>query len=335
MMFGISHGCNSIVRHTVSFCKYRKFSTHLYVKGFGIYGALGLSEDLRDAKSFVKLILNEDEPDDKVTAVSAGYGHSAVVTESGKLYMWGRPYDFGSLNRFFYRLTPIFARFYWKNSEFFLPKDENMKFHRLPVLLHDQNNKIVDVKCSAGLTVFLSDKGKIYAFGENRFSQCGIHTALLKKGLPDDVINPIEITIPLSVKIDVGLQHGIALTKEGEVYTWGKTDRGRLGLNINDFQQEPKSLPCQVMLPHPRNGCNISAIDISAGFAHSTAIAKDGSFYVWGRGMSVTEKQQKIEKKKSFLRKITEDTVYEYEDQLLPRRIDLPGNRKAVKIFSR
>jgi alpha-tubulin suppressor-like RCC1 family protein len=330
MVLGISHCFSGIVRTTISFCKYRKFSTHLYVKGFGVYGALGVSENLEDAKSFVKLVLNEDEPEDVISA-SAGYGHSAAVTKSGKLYMWGRPYDVRSLDHFFYRVTPNFARIFWRNSEIFLPEDENIKLYRLPVLLHDQ--KVVDVKCSAGLTVFLTDKGKVFAFGENSVSQCGIHTSPLKRGLPNDVINPTEITsIPSSVKIGVGLQHGIALTKEGEVYTWGKTDRGRLGLSINDFRKESKSLPCQVMLRHPRNDSNIPAVDVSAGFAHCTAIAKDGSFYVWGRGMSLTEKKQE---KKSFLRRKTGDTVYKNEDQLLPRRIVLPGNRKAMKIFSR
>eukprot|EP01034_Spumella_vulgaris_P034290 gene34290-42286_t len=59
---------------------------------------------------------------------------------------------------------------------------------------------------------------------------------------------------------------------------------------------------------------------VCGGFSHSAAISMNGEVYVWGKGLS--------DKQKPGL------SVRQFEDQLVPRRIDLPDGRVAIDITS-
>ena len=62
----------------------------LYAQGYGAFGALGTG-DLRCRDNFTHVKL----PDNLVPRhVSAGYGHSGIVTTCGKLFISGIPIEF-------------------------------------------------------------------------------------------------------------------------------------------------------------------------------------------------------------------------------------------------
>jgi alpha-tubulin suppressor-like RCC1 family protein len=215
-----------------------------------------------------------------------------------------------------YSVSKAFARMVSKssNSNMF---GSSSSFHGCPTLLQGQID-IKDVSCSAGLTLYLTGGGQIYCFGQNRWMQCGLK--------PEDnlhVYQPSLLTdIPAASKFVAGLQHGIAMTKDGDVFTWGKSDKGRLGCG----PESPKEYcfgPRKVLLAHPRTGDNMKAIDVSAGFANSAAVSDDGALYVWGKGMSI----QDSDKGKGLIKV--------FDDQFTPRRITLPGNRQVVRVYSR
>lgn len=90
--------------------------------------------------------------------------------------------------------------------------------------------RATDVACSAGLTVVLTDEGRVFCMGYNRWGQCG-------QG-PDNVFTVFE---PLLVggkvlenetvtKLAVGFQQVLVLCESGAVYGWGKGLRGQLGI---------------------------------------------------------------------------------------------------------
>ncbi|XP_035829751.1 probable E3 ubiquitin-protein ligase HERC1 isoform X3 [Aplysia californica] len=70
--------------------------------------------------------------------------------------------------------------------------------------------------------------------------------------------------------------HTLALTTEGELFSWGDGDYGKLGLGGNHTQKFPKII--QGPLAQKVVKC------MSAGYRHSAAVTVDGELYTWGEG---------------------------------------------------
>ncbi|XP_066535877.1 E3 ISG15--protein ligase HERC5-like [Hoplias malabaricus] len=77
------------------------------------------------------------------------------------------------------------------------------------------------------------------------------------------------------IQVVCGDQHCIALTHDGQLFTWGQNSSGQLGLGRN----EPSSSS-----PRPlRSLCGIPLAQISAGGDHSFALSVSGAVFGWGR----------------------------------------------------
>lgn len=263
----------------------RSMSTQLYVKGLGLFGALGVSEKLTPSQEFEPL--DFDLEDDSMKMISAGWGHSSMLTDKGHLYIWGRPLEFSTLMRLnnIHTISSFLGRMVAYSSNMFFG---NVKgYFPTPMLLEGQSG-ISMVSSSAGLTYYLTSDGKVWAFGQNRWKQCGIDTKRIQHVHQPTVID----VIPPCSKVEAGLQHGIALTQDGEIYLWGKTDKGRLGLPFEP-KKEPSFLPILLPIEDPASGRRLKVKDIAAGFSHSVALSEDGAVYVWGKGMSSIEDEVK------------------------------------------
>lgn len=147
----------------------------------------------------------------------------------------------------------------------------------------------------------------MFAFGLNRWGQCGTPS---KKAMHH--YKPVFLPLPPIAKVDVGLQHCLALSRTGKLFGWGKGNRGQLSdaRNVEDKNEHPLRISMKE---------NIK--DISLGFNHSAVLTVDGNVHVWGKGMS------DIPKRSSNIAEI-------YEDQLTPRRLSIPGNRLVLEICS-
>ena len=184
----------------------------------------------------------------------------------------------------------------------------------------------ISLDCSAGFSAFGTESGRMYSFGMNTFGQCGVG---LQRRFGDDEINnaeddPIayknnELTLSriiwspepvmhtilndddaetikegevLSLEsFALGLQHGIGLTADGEVYCWGKGERGQLGQDFTTAHS-----------PHAllvRKGYSLTdsadgrqkplyrkmgkVVQVAAGMVHSAALTADNEVLVWGK----------------------------------------------------
>ena len=82
----------------------------LYFKGVGLFGAL-CQGNLSDCASFTPIKIDNTSSEDskivKMTKASAGYGHTAFLSEEGHIYVAGRPYDLSAL----FRLNNIYRYF--------------------------------------------------------------------------------------------------------------------------------------------------------------------------------------------------------------------------------
>ena len=72
-------------------------------------------------------------------------------------------------------------------------------------------------------------RGKIYSWGCNLFSRLG--QTVSSSQMPKVRI-PKEVSLPEKVvKIGIGTYHVVALTLNGEGFSWGKGNLGQLGID--------------------------------------------------------------------------------------------------------
>lgn len=94
----------------------------IYTQGCGVFGSLGHGDDLMDCAIFEKVHLSvSPDHDVKIKSVSAGWCHSAAVTDTGKLVIFGRPYDdmtIKTINRL-KAFSPTLGRFYGNSPSMF------------------------------------------------------------------------------------------------------------------------------------------------------------------------------------------------------------------------
>lgn len=77
-------------------------------------------------------------------------------------------------------------------------------------------------------------------------------------------------------QIACGSGHTVVLTTDGEVFTWGRGDDGRLGHGDNGWKYVPRmtqSLAGQIVL------------QVTCGSYHTAAVTGNGDLYTWGGGM--------------------------------------------------
>ncbi|RHZ41181.1 hypothetical protein DYB26_008090 [Aphanomyces astaci] len=186
----------------------------LYSYGDGYLGTLGHGNyDAVDAPKALAAFEGLD-----LVQASTGWSHTGVVDVQGKAYVFGRSHHFKNVIRAInmHRFAPWFLDFANKlggarSVEAFLPVE---------VLLPE---KVAEVACGSTLSLFRTESGVLYANGGNYYGQCGV-------GHENSSVWEAErVKLPPVAQVAAGYQHVLALTTEGQVYSWGKGERGQLG----------------------------------------------------------------------------------------------------------
>ena len=132
---------------------------------------------------------------------------------------------------------------------------------------------IVHVNCGRYHTAALSADGDVYAWGLESSGQLGVPNRP-KAPTPTKV----EALCGIGVRaLSCGLYHTLALTEEGDVYSFGFGGsflNGVGGLGSGDRAQ----------IDTPTMIADFKATAVSAGGYHSVALDADGAAYSWGRG---------------------------------------------------
>uniref|UniRef100_A0AAV1VKT4 Uncharacterized protein n=1 Tax=Peronospora matthiolae TaxID=2874970 RepID=A0AAV1VKT4_9STRA len=234
----------------------------LHSYGDGFLGALGTG-------SYENVLTPTPLPtttDLSVKEISVGWAHAGFVTHAGDAYVFGRTHSFRDVIRTtnMQRVLPKLVG--WMNSFTYARRVDTLE----PMLLDlPEGERVKTIVCSTALTFLLTESGKLFTLGANGYGQCGIGEESVSVQLPTHVnIDGDEI-----VDIAAGYQHGLAVTKAGTVFTWGKGERGQLGYGTGntDAPQELIAL----------KGKKI--VKVGAGFSHSCALGEDGELYMWGK----------------------------------------------------
>lgn len=215
----------------------------VFAWGEGEDGKLGLGNRLTmDKPRIIDSLLSK-----KIRDIACGSSHSAAITSSGELYTWGLG-EYGRLGH-----------------------GDNYNQYKPKLVQSLVGKRIIQVACGSrdAQTLALTEDGAVYSWGDGDFGKLG-------RGGSEGSMVPHEIERLSNigvVQIECGAQFSLALTKSGEVWTWGKGDYFRLGHGTDQHVRKPA--PIQGL-----RGKKI--IHVAVGALHCLAVDDNGQVYAWG-----------------------------------------------------
>lgn len=183
----------------------------------------------------------------RVRDISCGSSHSAAIVSNGDLYTWGLG-EYGRLG-------------HGDNAAQLRPKQVKA--------LAGQRVVQVALGSRDAQTLALTDEGIVYSWGDGDFGKLG-------RGGSEgcNVPHAIDRLTGLGVcQIECGAQFSLALTKVGQVWTWGKGDYFRLGHGTDAHVRKPQ-------LVEGLKGKKI--VHVAVGALHCLAVTDSGQVYAWG-----------------------------------------------------
>lgn len=217
-----------------------------YAWGGNEYGQCGEEPERRDdnGKPLRRdiVIPQRCAPKLSVKQVAAGGTHSVVLTHEGQVWSWGQPWPPGDIKQI-----------------------------SVPVWVQGLD-EVRMIAVGAFHNLALGEDGTLWAWGNNEYGQLGTgDTQPRSQPIPVEGLSGLKL-----VDIAAGGWHSTALTKEGEVYGWGRGEHGRLGFGDD---KTSKMVPQKVQLL-----AGEVVVQVSCGGTHSVALTRDGRIFSFGRG---------------------------------------------------
>ncbi|CAI5450413.1 unnamed protein product [Caenorhabditis angaria] len=197
------------------------------VAGSGSYGQHGTNEDVKKAFSFRPLLgpgPGLKGPEEKVTMIASSYFHSICVTESGRIFEWGRnPQEIKMRIFVMKKLKSAALKNSAENSTKInlnlpatIPRDDL----GLREVQHFLDAKISAISCGLQHCGLITENGTLYMWGKSLDYQLG-------GGNKTERLEPHQVFKPENTKwtqITCGNNHSIGTTTEGTIFGWGKND---------------------------------------------------------------------------------------------------------------
>ncbi len=138
--------------------------------------------------------------------------------------------------------------------------------------------KVVALAAGHGYSLALCSDGTVAAWGGNSAGQLG-NGSTVDSSTPVAVDTSGALAGKTVVAVAAGLEHSLALCRDGTVAAWGGGYNGQLG---NPSLGSPySSTPVAVDVSGALAGKTVVAL--AAGCAHSLALCSDSQVYAWGR----------------------------------------------------
>uniref|UniRef100_A0A8C2HR54 E3 ubiquitin-protein ligase HERC1 n=1 Tax=Cyprinus carpio TaxID=7962 RepID=A0A8C2HR54_CYPCA len=141
-----------------------------------------------------------------------------------------------------------------------------------------ENSSHILIKCiEAGqyCTFSVSADGAVKACGKGSYGRLGLGDSN-NQSMPKKLVLEPPRTMRKVSSSKGSDGHTLAVTAEGEVFSWGDGDYGKLGHGNSATQKYPK------IIQGPLLGKVV--VCVSAGYRHSAAVTNDGELYTWGEG---------------------------------------------------
>ncbi|GAM20383.1 hypothetical protein SAMD00019534_035580 [Acytostelium subglobosum LB1] len=225
-------------------------SRGLMTWGSGSYGKLGFKPE-KDSQNTPERLPNFQTSD--ICSISCGSYYSAMLTENGDVYMWGR----GSVKN---PPVPTLG-----NGTL----DDQMTPQKVEIL-----SEVVVISIGFYHSAALKSNGELLTWGVGEDGQLG-HGDTLNQPVPKVVQ---AMSSHWVTQVCCGEKHTICLTKNGKVFTWGTSEYGQLGLG--DTQKN--STPMMVTSLD-----KYQIIQIACGATHNAVLTNQREVIIFGNGAAM------------------------------------------------
>ncbi|KAE8605928.1 hypothetical protein XENTR_v10010521, partial [Xenopus tropicalis] len=217
--------------------------------GANSYGQLGVGST--QDTPVPQLVIGLPNHETVIRSISAGGGHSAAVTESGRVYVCGQ------------------------NSEGQLGLDHTTDVTQFCLCPGALGLRVSKVSCGWDFTLILAETGELLSCGANTYSQLG-RAGAGRSCVP----RPVGIQKRKVIDVAAGLRHVLALTDNGQIFQWGSG----LASHARRFSpQNPIPPVYGATEPCPVPGMEgIRGKVVTAGSYHCVALSDAGDMYAWG-----------------------------------------------------
>ncbi|MFF2931068.1 RCC1 domain-containing protein [Streptomyces mirabilis] len=179
----------------------------------------------------------------RVKSIAAGAGHSLALKYDGSVWAWGDNFA-GQLG-------------------------DGTTTRRLTGVLVGGVADVIGIAAGVSYSLALKWDGTVWAWGNNSFGELGIGST---DPLPSH-FQPVPVAIEGAVAaIAAGMNHSLALMRDGTMWAWGLNSAGQLG----DGTTTDRHVPVKV-----QGVTGVVAI-AAAGTGHSLALKSDGTVWAWG-----------------------------------------------------
>ncbi|XP_032889000.1 X-linked retinitis pigmentosa GTPase regulator isoform X2 [Amblyraja radiata] len=236
----------------------------LYIFGSNNWGQLGLgTKNTMNKPTCVKALKSE-----RVKLAACGRNHTLIWTEQGNIYAAGDNSE-GQLG-----LGDNQERTTFQRVEYFTGK-----------------GKIKQLAAGSNISAALTEDGNLFMWGDNSEGQIGL-------GSETSAFLPRQVNVGKTVSwVSCGYYHSALVMGEGELYTFGESDNGKLGLPLGETINN--------RIPQPVNNISGKVKQVACGGGHTLILTEQdvyafgfGQFGQLGHGTSVFE---------STLPKVVED----------------------------
>ena len=206
------------------------------------WGDNGFGQLGREGDSTFEGVGEVDNLEGDIIQVAAGRNHSLALTKEGKVYGWGGN-SFGKINL--------------SGEASYIPEE----IKGLP-------ERVSRIACGSSFVMALTEGGRVFIQGNEFWKQFTDNN-----WNPDYNLGELIGIEGKVVEIAAGHHHCLALTSEGEIWSWGTNERGQLGIS-EAREWEPFFGQVQRVMGKAKN--------IAAGHSHSLAILLDDTVVGWG-----------------------------------------------------
>mmetsp|Transcript_30680 Transcript_30680/g.80173 ORF Transcript_30680/g.80173 Transcript_30680/m.80173 type:complete len:731 (-) Transcript_30680:486-2678(-) len=217
----------------------------VYTFGRGNFGQLGHGIQTSGSQQTPTLV--EGLPSKAVVQIACGWHHMAALTKTQEVWTWGSG-EYGRLGH----------------------GDESRQV--APKMVEALHSKpVIAVACGGFHTCAITEAGTLYTWGGGYFGQLG-HGDENDRKTPTVVSRFRDVAVH---QVSCGTHHTLALSDNGDVWSWGSGEYGKLGHGDETKHTSPK-------LVEPLRGKGI--VYVACGGFHSGAVTDTGGIFMWGGG---------------------------------------------------